>query len=57
MPLLADLEEGDRITIGAVTWTVRFTHYDPAGFYEVAVTPTAQAAVSGVTPVLFEPPA
>jgi len=54
--LLADLEAGDRITIGAVTWTVRFTHYDPAGFYEVAVTPTAQAAVVGVVSVLFEPP-
>lgn len=53
--LLADLEAGDRITIDAVTWTVRSTAYNPAGYYEVLVTPITQAAVSGVTPVLFEP--
>ena len=56
VPLLADLEAGDRITIDAVTWTVRFVVYDPAGFYEVSVLPPMQAAVSGIVPVLFEPP-
>jgi hypothetical protein len=54
--LLADLEEGDRITIGATTWTVRFTNYNDLGWYEVAISPILQDAVTGIVPVLFEPP-
>jgi hypothetical protein len=55
--LLTDLEAGDRITIGATTWAVRFTLYNPLGWFEVVIAPVAQDAVTGITPVKFEPPA
>lgn len=53
--LLGQLAPMDRITIGAVTWTVQLTFYNSTGWYDVMVTPIVQAAVTGAVPVLFEP--
>lgn len=52
--LLAMLAAGDRITIGATTWTVQLTFFNTTGWYDIMITPIMQGAAPGVVSVLFE---
>jgi len=54
-PTLSLLRLGDEIVIGGTTWTVDVLRLFNS-WYEIKVSPVAQDAVSGVTPVTFRRP-